>query len=566
MLVRSKVSRAAWPSRGIRESPPNEVHCRNYNAAREAEASVEAAARLERIATERGAARWVAPLVLSLGVLASLVLTLGVRRAQETALQRDVDAAAETVRALALERLDRPVVALESRIERWAALEPRPAQDWVADAEHFLSEHPDFAALVRVEPEGASAVAARGDGLRALRELRGEPPRSLGGAGSVGPKRLADGGIALGLELPYEVGTPGSAIFALLDPARLLASNLGAVAPRAALVLESQGVVAVELGERADGDAARELELDPKLGPAWTLRVWPSADAAAQALGRRPAAVLGAGLAISLLLAALIWLAQLAAARGRALLALERTLEQRLAGPTRSEAELRDAVLELETFVYSVSHDLRSPLGAIVNFAAILGEDYGDRLDAAGRDHLMRITRSAQGAVAMMNALLAFSRSGRQEMHKSWVDVDALARSVVAELVLTCPAAKSVRIVPPLPAVFADPSMLRLVLQNLLSNALKFSSDRADPRIEISGRLDARECEFSVSDDGIGFDMRHAPKLFRVFERLHSAEEFPGNGVGLAIAARIVRRHGGRISAEGAPGRGAIFRFALPRS
>jgi signal transduction histidine kinase len=282
--------------------------------------------------------------------------------------------------------------------------------------------------------------------------------------------------------------------------------------------------------------------------------------------GASSVALLGVGLAFSLLLAVVVRLAQLASERTRALRELEAGLEARLAETSRAEAELRDAALELETFVYSVSHDLRSPLGAIVNFAAILGEDYGSALDAAGRDHLARISRSAQSAAAMMNALLAFSRAGRQELRKSWVDVEALVQSVAAELALAAGARKPLLVVDRLPPAFADPALLRLVFEILLSNALKFSRERAQPRIEVLGRADERECEYAVRDDGVGFDMRHAPKLFRVFERLHSAEEFPGDGVGLAIAARVVRRHGGRISAEAAPEKGATFRFALPRS
>ncbi len=556
---------------------------------------MEAAGSSDRSAPERGAAGWTSLLVLAMGVLASFALATAVRHAQEVELQREVESAAEVASRVVVSRLDDPLTALQAQIEIWTKDPPRTPALWIAEAERFLNDQPGFEALVRSTPDAGKIVAASGAGREMLAELgevldleaaKAEPPRSRAGPHMIGPVRRAHGGTVIGFRLPLGSGRGGAVFLAVMDPERRLAPALADVAPRAALALEVQDLAVLELGKRAP-DAARwtrELELRPSLGPSWSLRVEPTAEAVAESFTSAPGYALGACLLISLLLASVVHLGQLAATRARALRRANVRLEQRLAETSRAEGELhalnqtlearvaertrelRDAVLELETFVYSVSHDLRSPLGAIVNFAAILAEDYDHKLDGPGRDHLARISRSAQSAVAMMNALLAFSRTGRQEMHKSWIDVEALVQTVVAELSLSGCTPKPVLVFDRLPPAFADPSMLKLVFQNLLSNALKFAREGTQPRIEITAREDERECEYAVIDDGVGFDMRHAPKLFRVFERLHSAEDFPGHGVGLAIVARVVRRHGGWISAEGAPGKGATFRFTLPRA
>jgi light-regulated signal transduction histidine kinase (bacteriophytochrome) len=225
-------------------------------------------------------------------------------------------------------------------------------------------------------------------------------------------------------------------------------------------------------------------------------------------------------------------------------------------------AELEDTIVELETFNYSVSHDLRGPLGAVINFAAILGEDYRDRLDEAGQECLTRIVRSAGAAVSMMDALLAYSRSGRTELRKVPLDMRRLVREVLGEIgrpELTC----NVK-VGDLPDAVADENMMRFIWSNLISNACKFALPGGQPQVEISGSVAAGEVTYAVRDGGIGFDMRYADKLFKVFERLHPSGDYEGHGVGLAIVARMVRRHGGRVWAHGAVGKGATFFFTVP--
>jgi signal transduction histidine kinase len=226
-------------------------------------------------------------------------------------------------------------------------------------------------------------------------------------------------------------------------------------------------------------------------------------------------------------------------------------------------AELQTANRELESFSYSVSHDLRAPLRAIDGYARMLDEDYAARLDAEAQRLIGVVRLSARRMGQLIDDLLAFSRLGRQEPARAQLDMRALACEVAEELRPGRPATIEVA---PLPPAQADRALLRQVWTNLIGNALKYSAKKADARVEIGAREDAAENVYWVRDNGAGFDMRYAEKLFGVFQRLHRAEEFEGTGVGLAIVQRIVTRHGGRVWAEGAPGEGACFYFSLPRA
>ena len=231
---------------------------------------------------------------------------------------------------------------------------------------------------------------------------------------------------------------------------------------------------------------------------------------------------------------------------------------------TQRTATLQETIEELETFNYSVSHDLRSPIGAVINFAAILQHDYGDQLDESAKDCLDRISVSAKVAVSLMDALLAFSRSGREEIAKTRVDMRDLVEGVRDDLSAADASVGAEIQIGELPDAYADAAMLRRVFTNLISNALKFSRNGDSPSIDVAGYAHAGELIYFVRDQGVGFDMLYAHKLFRVFERLHSSDEFEGHGIGLAIVSRIIRRHGGRVWAHGAVGKGATFLLSLP--
>jgi PAS domain S-box-containing protein len=223
----------------------------------------------------------------------------------------------------------------------------------------------------------------------------------------------------------------------------------------------------------------------------------------------------------------------------------------------RTEQALAQTNQELERFSYSVSHDLRAPLRAINGYAQALWEDHAEKLDAEGKRLLAVIRDSAKLGGELIDALLNFSRVGRQAV------ATALAERVATELRQEEGSVAAEVVLSPLPPAAGDPTLLRQVLVNLISNAFKFTSKRAHPRIEIGAQQDGAEVAYYVKDNGVGFDMQYAGKLFGVFQRLHRPDEFEGTGVGLALAQRIIQRHGGRIWAEGKVNEGATFRFTL---
>ncbi len=237
--------------------------------------------------------------------------------------------------------------------------------------------------------------------------------------------------------------------------------------------------------------------------------------------------------------------------------ALNEGLEQRVRERT---AELEAANQELDAFSYSVSHDLRSPLNAIGGFSGALLEDYGDRLDESGRDYLHRLIRSSERMGALIEDMLKLSRMTRGELHRETLDLSGMATEIVREMHDADPGRDvAVSIVPGL-AARGDARLLRVALENLLRNAWKYTSTTEGARVVFEGTPDG----FVVRDNGVGFDMAYADKLFAPFKRLHNAEAFPGSGIGLATVQRIIHRHGGRIWGEGRVGEGAAFYFTLP--
>ncbi|WP_158635304.1 CHASE domain-containing protein [Luteimonas cucumeris] len=241
--------------------------------------------------------------------------------------------------------------------------------------------------------------------------------------------------------------------------------------------------------------------------------------------------------------------------------ALNRTLESRVAQRTR---ELSLANNELESFAYSVSHDLRAPLRSIEGFSRLLTERYQQVLDESGRDYLSRVRNATARMGELIEAMLKMARLSRSELKPRSLDLSQLAAEVIAELRAAEPARKvEVDIEPGMHAV-GDPTLLRNLLVNLLGNAWKFTGESARPRIEFfRERRPSASPTYVVRDNGAGFETNYADKLFRPFQRLHSQEQFSGHGVGLASVKRIVERHGGSIQAEGTPGQGATFRFTL---
>lgn len=228
-------------------------------------------------------------------------------------------------------------------------------------------------------------------------------------------------------------------------------------------------------------------------------------------------------------------------------------------------AQLEAANKEIDSFSYSVSHDLRAPLRAIDGYAQILREDYADRLDDEGRRLIGVVRERAQKMGELIDDLLLFSRLGRSPLAATRIDMEAQVRGVLEEIAADAGPLPSIE-VGPLPAASGDAALIRQVWANLISNAIKFTGQCEAPRIAVSGSSTDSELVYRIEDNGAGFDMRYYDKLFGVFQRLHDAASFPGTGVGLAIVQRVVLRHGGRVWAESRVGEGAAFHFSLPKT
>ncbi len=235
-------------------------------------------------------------------------------------------------------------------------------------------------------------------------------------------------------------------------------------------------------------------------------------------------------------------------------------LEEKVAERTQELATLNKT---LETFSYSVAHDLRSPLRAIDGYAQLLEKDYAAILDGEGNRFLTVIRHNTQRMGKLIDDVLQFAKAGKTTLNKETVNMRQLLQHICEEQLLLTP--QTVRLtVDDLHPAMADKALIRQVWENLVSNALKYSSGQAQPMVHVSSQMSPTEITYSVTDNGTGFDMKYADKLFTVFQRLHKQADFSGSGVGLAIADSIVSRHGGRIWAESLPGQGATFYFTLP--
>jgi light-regulated signal transduction histidine kinase (bacteriophytochrome) len=241
---------------------------------------------------------------------------------------------------------------------------------------------------------------------------------------------------------------------------------------------------------------------------------------------------------------------------------LNSDLEQRVNDRT---SQLEAANKELEAFSYSVSHALRAPLRHINGFAEILGRQYADKLPDEGHKYLNTIIDSAHKMGALIDDLLSFSRTGRTELKKSPLMMEQVVKDALTQIDPLIQNRKIIWNITSMPEIYGDYSLLKLVWINLIDNAAKFTKNTENAEISIGYKELKNELTFSIRDNGVGFDMKYAQKLFGVFQRLHTAAEFDGTGIGLANVRRIILRHGGNVWAESEPGNGATFYFSLPK-
>ncbi len=239
---------------------------------------------------------------------------------------------------------------------------------------------------------------------------------------------------------------------------------------------------------------------------------------------------------------------------------LNTELEHRVEQRTR---ELEVSNQELQAFSYSVSHDLRAPLRTIDGFSLALAEDFSDVLNEEGRDYIQRVRGGVQRMGTLIDALLQLSRVTRSELQREQVHLTQLASLVFGELLANEPGREVAFVAEPDVVAAADPRLMRVAFENLLGNALKFTSKTPGARVEFGHRVEGSETVYFIRDNGAGFDMQYVDRLFTAFQRLHGDRDFKGSGIGLATVSRIVRRHHGRIWAEGATGAGATFSFTL---
>ncbi|OGU26769.1 MAG: hypothetical protein A2X66_05895 [Ignavibacteria bacterium GWA2_54_16] len=242
---------------------------------------------------------------------------------------------------------------------------------------------------------------------------------------------------------------------------------------------------------------------------------------------------------------------------------LNAELEQRISQRT---AQLEAANIELEAFTYSVAHDLRAPLRHVSGYVELLAKRFQSELSEKGVHYLDSIADSVHQMGKLIDNLLQFSRTGRAQMRRMELEMNGIVQETVESVIKDNPDRVIEWIVRQLPSVYGDDATVRLVWMNLLSNAVKFTRTREKAVIEIGAKVETEEVIFFVRDNGVGFEMKYAQKLFGVFQRLHSTEEFEGTGIGLANVHRIVMRHGGRTWAEAELNKGATFYFSIPHN
>lgn len=492
-------------------------------------------------------------------------------------LETTSSAAAEVREAVEL-RLEGQLATLRGLTEVWGEFGWPSRSERTTNVSHWVAQVEGLDSVLWVDLDDGDATLGVGGVVRSREEIARDVAAARRWSSDphlVGPDGDDSGRVSYRMFVPSRTpeGHEG-VLVARFDAATVLGATLRARGHGHAMSISWQGTELFARGEPSTDPWQKwwrvEGTISAPLGEQWRAVHRPTPELAAAGLTPLPHYLLSIGIVLSVALAILTYQFRTILKQSRALVENNRSLERRGVDLESRVAErteaLEEAVTELGAFNYSVSHDLRSPLGAILNFAAIIEEDYSDRpLGKEGVGMLRRISRSAQRASTLLEDLLNLSRAGRAALNFERVDMNRLARETYAQVAVAEENNDEVEFsVEALPVASCDRALLGNVFANLFTNALKYSRGCEKRSVIVRGRRDGEECIYEVIDNGRGFEMRFVDKLFGLFERLHGQDQVEGTGVGLAIVSRIIKRHGGRVWAEGELGEGARFAFALP--
>ncbi|MEE9250666.1 MAG: ATP-binding protein [Alphaproteobacteria bacterium] len=539
---------------------------------------------------ERGAPLWITiPVGLSVVTLA-VALWQALIVQERVQIERIILAQANSLRSEIKELVEPRILALVRMAKRWEVRGRTPRAEWESDAKLILAHQPGFQAIEWVDPSFRVRWIVPAERNRADRDLdlafdgrrratleKARDRRQVTVTRSVS---LAQGGKGFLVYVPvFAAGELDGFMLGVFSLRKLLDTILKDRAPGYAItVLDGAGKIYNRnaRGGRPEAGWVKETKIDLH-GLTWRLRLSPGSELLAKAQSPLPKVALAVALLLAFLLTLTVHLAQMTRLRAIQTEGANRKLENEIAERKRAEAMIRSlnaelekrviqvdaANQELEAFTYSVSHDLRAPLRAMDGFSRVLLEDYADKLDAEGKDSLKRICAASKNLGRLVDDLLQLSRTGRAELQREMVDLSKLAWATSVELQKTSPEREVTFDIAPGVVAKGDPRLLSIVLENLLGNAWKFTSRHPEARIEFGETEEDGKPVYYVRDDGAGFDMAYADKLFKPFQRLHSSGKFEGSGIGLATVARIVRRHSGRIWAHAAVEKGTTVYFTL---
>lgn len=528
--------------------------------------------------------------VTGLGLALAFGASRHFERERRVQIQRTAHAIAAESRGAITMKVHAHLAAVKDLAGARARFGRPPAPEWAQDAQILMKNVPGFAYIAWVSLGDQPLRVARAPSAPAEFTVDEAEARAHASEPAiVGPTRRPDGGFSYRLYHPVLRRGGNAGVLAVgVDTSALLDTVLWDSAPGYAISVfwGDEQILA-----RARPSGSPELawwraegEVPLAYGAVWRVVHEPTEELVESMLTPLPHYLLLAGLLLSFALGVIVYQLQQARRRGRFLAVANRALDEGMREAREGEASLRrlseelegrvrsrtrqlqDTMTELEAFNFSVSHDLRSPLGAVLNFVAILEEEHAHLLSPGGRDLVTRIRGSAERAIDLLEGLLKLSRAGRAELEIETLDMKTLAREAFAQARGGSEEGAIELVIGPLPAARGDRALVGSVFVNLLGNAVKYTRGREKRRIVVSGvSSDEAMNVYSVADNGVGFDDRYANKLFGAFERLHPTDQYEGAGIGLAIVARIIQRHGGRCWAEGRPEQGATFFFTLPR-